>query len=98
MVQSTHHISVVTCTLGLQTFLLQRFKQYNGTASKIETKVSFPLKLEMFPYTNRARIQDEKQRLELAKFCTYELQTVVVHVGKIETGKFYPSTPAPILT
>jgi ubiquitin carboxyl-terminal hydrolase 22/27/51 len=56
-------------------------------ASKIETKVSFPLKLEMFPYTNRARGQDTKQNFELAKSCTYDLQSVVVHVGKIETGE-----------
>ncbi|EKD14206.1 uncharacterized protein L3040_003654 [Drepanopeziza brunnea f. sp. 'multigermtubi'] len=66
---------------------LKRFKQYNGNASKIETKVSFPLKLDMFPYTNRAR-QDIKQNPELARGCTYELQSVVVHVGNLETGHY----------
>lgn len=65
---------------------LQRFKQYNGNASKIETKVSFPLKLDMFPYTNRAQ-HDTKQNPELARGCTYELQSVVVHVGNLETGE-----------
>lgn len=67
--------------------LLQRFKQNNGSASKIETKVSFPLKLDMSLYTNRARGQDLKQNMELARSCTYELQSVVVHVGNLETGE-----------
>jgi ubiquitin carboxyl-terminal hydrolase 22/27/51 len=61
-----------------------------GTASKIDTKVSFPLKLEMLPYTNRARSQDTRQNFELARSCTYDLQSVVVHVGNLETGKTHP--------
>jgi len=67
---------------------LKRFKQFNGSASKIDTKVSFPLKLEMFPYTNRARGQDKQQNFELARGCTYDLQSVVVHVGNLETGHY----------
>jgi len=69
---------------------LKRFKQNNGLASKIDTKVSFPLKLEMFPYTNRARntSEDAKDRNELARSCTYDLQSVVVHVGNLETGHY----------
>ncbi|KAG9229858.1 hypothetical protein BJ875DRAFT_176361 [Amylocarpus encephaloides] len=67
---------------------LKRFKQYNGLASKIDTKVSFPLQLEMFPYTNRAKNPDTKQSYELARSCTYDLQTVVVHVGNLETGHY----------
>jgi len=66
----------------------QRFKQQNnGLASKIDTKVSFPLKLEMLPYTNRARSHDTRQNFELARSCTYDLQSVVVHVGNLETGE-----------
>jgi hypothetical protein len=42
----------------------------------------------MFPYTNRARGQDSKQQnFELARGCTYDLQSVVVHVGNLESGK-----------
>ncbi|EPE26946.1 Cysteine proteinase [Glarea lozoyensis ATCC 20868] len=67
---------------------LKRFKQNNGIASKIDTKVSFPLKLEMFPYTNRAKNQETKQSYELARSCTYDLQSVVVHVGNLETGHY----------
>lgn len=29
-----------------------------------------------------------KQNIDLAKSCTYDLQSVVVHVGKIETGHY----------
>ncbi|KAH8590918.1 hypothetical protein B0O99DRAFT_520500 [Bisporella sp. PMI_857] len=68
---------------------LKRFKQSDGTQSKVDTKVSFPLKLEMLPYTNRARTQDIKQNFELARSCTYDLQSVVVHVGSIDTGHYY---------
>jgi len=43
----------------------------------------------MFPYTNRARVQDSKQQnFELARGCTYDLQSVVVHVGNLESGQF----------
>jgi ubiquitin carboxyl-terminal hydrolase 22/27/51 len=72
---------------------VQRFKQNANTASKIDTKVSFPLKLEMLPYTNRARGQDTRQNFELARSCTYDLQSVVVHVGNLETGKTQPEPP-----
>jgi len=66
----------------------QRFKQNNGSASKIDTKVSFPLKLEMYEYTDRVREEHDKQTLELKRSCMYDLQSVVVHVGNLETGKF----------
>lgn len=41
----------------------------------------------MLPYTNRARSQDTRQNFELARSCTYDLQSVVVHVGNLETGE-----------
>ena len=41
----------------------------------------------MLPYTNRARGVDTKNNLELARSCTYDLQSVVVHVGNLETGE-----------
>jgi hypothetical protein len=45
----------------------------------------------MLPYTNRARSTDTKNNFELARSCTYDLQSVVVHVGNLETGKFFSS-------
>lgn len=69
----------------------QRFEYKQGRnerAAKIETPVSFPLQLNMLPYTNRARGQDIKDNYELARSCTYDLLSVVVHVGEIDTGHY----------
>lgn len=68
----------------------QRFKQHHsGGASKIETKVTFPLKLDMFPYTTRAAaLGENKHSPDMSRGCTYDLQSVVVHVGNLETGHY----------
>lgn len=50
--------------------------------------MQFPLQLTMMPYTNRARTTDAKEQYELARSCTYELMSVVVHVGEIDTGHY----------
>lgn len=65
----------------------QRFKQNVGSASKIETKVTFPLRLDMFPYTSRAG-GELGPMPEMSRGCTYDLQSVVVHVGNLETGHY----------
>jgi len=67
--------------------MAQRFKQNVGSASKIETKVTFPLKLDMFPYTTRAG-GENKHSPDMSRGCTYDLQSVVVHVGNLETGHY----------
>ncbi|KAK3320069.1 ubiquitin carboxyl-terminal hydrolase-like protein [Cercophora scortea] len=65
------------------------FKQgRNERAAKIDTPVHFPLQLNMLPYTNRARGGDVKDNYELARSCTYDLLSVVVHVGEIDTGHY----------
>ncbi|KAK1753511.1 ubiquitin carboxyl-terminal hydrolase [Echria macrotheca] len=65
------------------------FKQgRNERAAKIDTPVSFPLQLNMLPYTSRARTQDTSESFELARSCTYDLFSVVVHVGEIDTGHY----------
>jgi len=66
---------------------MQRFKQKNGHVEKIKTTVSFPLKLDMLPYTYQARSQDTRENFALARSCTYDLQSVVVHDGSLDTGK-----------
>lgn len=70
----------------------QRFEFRNGTrdksAAKIDTPVQFPLQLSMLPYTNRARTADAKEQYELSRSCTYDLMSVVVHVGEIDTGHY----------
>lgn len=45
----------------------------------------------MLPYTNRSRPGENKESLELARSCTYDLLSVVVHVGEIDTGECGPS-------
>lgn len=42
----------------------------------------------MLPYTNRARTADAKEQYELGRSCTYDLMSVVVHVGEIDTGHY----------
>jgi len=42
----------------------------------------------MAPYTSKARHAQAKEATELARQCTYELMSVVVHVGEIETGHY----------
>ena len=42
----------------------------------------------MLPYTNRARSLDGKENYELARSCTYDLLSVVVHVGELDTGHY----------
>jgi len=72
--------------------LLQRFEYKQGardrSAAKIDTPVQFPLQLNMLPYTSRGRGHDGKENFELARSCTYDLLSVVVHVGEIDTGHY----------
>lgn len=42
----------------------------------------------MLPYTNRARSRGSREDMELERSCTYDLLSVVVHVGEIETGHY----------
>lgn len=42
----------------------------------------------MMPYTNRIRNHDSRESLELERSCTYDLLSVVVHVGELDTGHY----------
>ncbi|KAK0648745.1 ubiquitin carboxyl-terminal hydrolase-like protein [Cercophora newfieldiana] len=65
------------------------FKQgRNERAAKLDTPVHFPLQLNMLPYTTKARTTDTTEHFELARSCVYELFSVVVHVGEIDTGHY----------
>ncbi len=83
----SHHIVLIFPYISNALTWYQRFKQNIGSASKIETKVTFPLKLDMFPYTSRAG-GESKHSPEMSRGCTYDLQSVVVHVGNLETGHY----------
>lgn len=72
------------------TYSIKRFEHHKEakTSSKVSTKVQFPLQFNMLPYTSRARSQDTRENFELIRSCTYDLLSVVVHVGSINTGEF----------
>ena len=42
----------------------------------------------MLPYTNRVRVRGNREDMELERSCTYDLLSVVVHVGEIDTGHY----------
>ncbi|KAL1899131.1 hypothetical protein Sste5346_003053 [Sporothrix stenoceras] len=71
---------------------LKRFEYKQGRhdkAVKVDTPVEFPLQLNMLPYTNRSRgNQDTRESYELNRSCMYDLLSVVVHVGEIDTGHY----------
>jgi hypothetical protein len=69
-------------------FSIKRFEHHKEakTSSKLGTKVQFPLQINMLPYTNRARSQDTRGNFELVRSCTYDLLSVVVHLGSMNTG------------
>lgn len=70
---------------------LKRFEYKQGRhdkAAKVNTPVEFPLQLNMLPYTNRSRGQDVRENYELNRSCMYDLLSVVVHVGEIDTGHY----------
>ncbi|KAI9150164.1 Ubiquitin carboxyl-terminal hydrolase [Paramyrothecium foliicola] len=66
------------------------FKQgrHDRAAAKIDNVVNFPLQLNMLPYTSKSRGRDSKENAELERSCTYDLLSVVVHVGELDTGHY----------
>ncbi|KAK2778296.1 ubiquitin carboxyl-terminal hydrolase 2 [Colletotrichum kahawae] len=62
--------------------------RHDRAPSKIDTVVNFPLQLNMLPYTSRGRGTEAKDAHELGRSCTYDLLSVVVHVGEIDTGHY----------
>jgi ubiquitin carboxyl-terminal hydrolase 22/27/51 len=89
--QAKRHTSIkrLPNVLSIQ---LKRFEYRHGrhdrAASKVDNEVKFPLQLNMMPYTNRVRNHDSRESLELERSCTYDLLSVVVHVGELDTGHY----------
>jgi len=42
----------------------------------------------MLPYTNRAKAHDARENSQLVRSCTYDLLSVVVHIGKLNSGHY----------
>lgn len=70
---------------------LQRFAHSAQTSSKNKTKVSFPLKLEMLPYTDKFHAAAGHGSIPhtLKTRSTYHLQSVIAHIGdSIDQGHY----------
>ncbi|KAI0857547.1 ubiquitin carboxyl-terminal hydrolase [Xylaria cubensis] len=84
-----HSIKLLPNVLSVQ---LKRFEFKQGSrdraASKIRTKVQFPLQLNMLPYTTRGQTENGGGSQELSRSCIYDLLSVVEHVGEIDTGHY----------
>ena len=42
----------------------------------------------MLPYTTRGMHADPKETYDLGRSCVYDLLSVVVHVGELDTGHY----------
>ncbi|MCJ1250273.1 hypothetical protein MMC30_007499 [Trapelia coarctata] len=79
---------------------LKRWEHRGKNAQKLDTKVNFPLQLDMTPYTARTHRKKQKALAQglpsqgpYSPFtprspCWYELSTVVVHIGKLDGGHY----------
>ncbi|KAF8424052.1 hypothetical protein EV426DRAFT_600348 [Tirmania nivea] len=76
---------------------LKRFEHSASGSSKIDTRIRFPVQLEMTPYTTRVKRKPpaatkgaSSGQLQLGPPVSYlyELLTVVVHHGQINTGHY----------
>ncbi|KAF2470362.1 ubiquitin carboxyl-terminal hydrolase-like protein 22 [Lindgomyces ingoldianus] len=79
---------------------LKRFEHMKSTSSKIETKVKFPMKLDLYPYTTQYKASQTKAAKMSGQSNTnynintpahsipYELSSVIVHKGKMDSGHY----------
>ncbi len=85
--------SRVSCN-NLLTFQLKRFSHAKDKSSKLDMPVSFPLYLDMAPYTTSYKTDAKKvskseiYRLENSISISYTLSAVIVHKGGIESGHY----------
>lgn len=64
---------------------VERFEHSKSNSSKLETRVTFPLQLDMYPYTTRYK-QGTGNTTQSP--CLYELSSVIVHKGKMDSGHY----------
>jgi ubiquitin carboxyl-terminal hydrolase 22/27/51 len=83
---------------------VQRFEHTKSSSSKLETKIKFPLTLDMYPYTTHYKTTAPNTKASLKNPLAnpnanyninspypslyYELSSVVVHKGKIDSGHY----------
>jgi ubiquitin carboxyl-terminal hydrolase 22/27/51 len=91
-------VHLTLCWIAANPF--QRFEHTKAQSSKIETRVSFPLRLDVNPYTTpyqqilkkSAKTGNSPPRNyntnTPANSVVYELSCVIVHKGKIDSGHY----------
>lgn len=72
---------------------MKRFEHSKSAPTKLETKITFPLELDFYPYTTRfkksAKAQQSNGYIPLPQpALIYELTGVIVHKGKIDSGHY----------
>ncbi|KAI6779465.1 uncharacterized protein J7T54_001881 [Emericellopsis cladophorae] len=91
-IQQARRLTSIKRLPNVLSIQFKRFEYKQGrhdrAASKIDDPVNFPLQLNMLPYTHRVRAKEGREGRELERSCTYDLLSVVVHVGEIETGHY----------
>jgi ubiquitin carboxyl-terminal hydrolase 22/27/51 len=77
-------------------FQLKRFEHNATTGTKIETRIKFSLTFDVREYCTNASLHDEDQDQSSEKknkvdpdSYIYDLFTVIVHEGKLNTGHYY---------
>ncbi|KAF8250268.1 cysteine proteinase [Wilcoxina mikolae CBS 423.85] len=69
---------------------LKRFEHSANGSSKIDVAIRFPLELDMTPFTTRAKrkAKEGEKESKPVKPYIYDLLSVVVHKGEINTGHY----------
>ncbi|KAK5795923.1 hypothetical protein VI817_005208 [Penicillium citrinum] len=66
---------------------LKRYEHTSSSSEKMDGHIDFPITLNMLPYT----VKKDKERVDTSKYI-YELSTVIVHQGTMDTGHYYAYT------
>ncbi|KAJ5777665.1 hypothetical protein N7520_000911 [Penicillium odoratum] len=66
---------------------LKRYEHKSASSEKMHGHIDFPLTLNMLPYT----VKKDKERVDTSRYI-YDLSTVVVHQGSMESGHYYAYT------
>ncbi|OCK99419.1 ubiquitin carboxyl-terminal hydrolase-like protein 22 [Cenococcum geophilum 1.58] len=79
---------------------LKRFEHSKSSSSKLETKIKFSIRLDLYPYTTQYKTSNSQSSKSSAAIksnyninspansLTYELSSVIVHKGKIDSGHY----------
>ncbi|KAJ5482937.1 hypothetical protein N7539_006383 [Penicillium diatomitis] len=72
---------------GILCMQLKRYEHNSSSSEKMDGHVDFPVTLNMLPYT----VKKDKERVDTSNYL-YDLSTVVVHKGAMDSGHYYSYT------